>query len=56
MQKKLIIDNKPPRKGDQEKTSAVIEKARKLLEYEPKVSFKDGLQKQIQWYLDKFTS
>ena len=54
--KKLIIDHKPPRKGDQQKTSAVINKARKLLEYEPKVTFKQGLEKQVQWYLDKFTS
>lgn len=56
MNKKLIIDHKPPRKGDQQKTSAVINKARKLLEYEPKVTFKQGLEKQVQWYLDKFTS
>lgn len=56
MDKKLIIDNKPARKGDQEKTSAVIDKARKLLGYEPKVTFRKGLEKQVQWYLDKFTS
>ncbi len=55
MQKSLIIDHKPPRKGDQEKTSAVIDKARKLLGYEPKVTFKEGLEKQVEWYLDKFT-
>ena len=56
MHKKLIIDHKPARKGDQEKTSAVIDKARKLLGYEPKVTFKKGLEQQVQWYLDKFTS
>ena len=56
MNKKLIIDHKPARKGDQEKTSAVIDKARKLLGYEPKVTFKKGLEQQVQWYLDKFTS
>lgn len=56
MHKKLIIDHKPARKGDQEKTSAVIDKARKLLGYEPKVMFKKGLEQQVQWYLDKFTS
>lgn len=55
MQKELIIDHKPPRKGDQEKTSAVIDKARKLLGYEPKVTFRKGLEKQVQWYLDKFS-
>lgn len=56
MNKKLIIDHKPARKGDQEKTSAVIDKARKLLGYQPKVTFKKGLEQQVQWYLDKFTS
>ena len=40
MNKKLIIDNKPPRKGDQQRTEAVIDKARKLLNYEPKVTLK----------------
>jgi len=56
MNKQLIIDHKPPRKGDQEKTSAVIDKAKKLLGYEPKVTFKKGLEQQVKWYLDKFTS
>lgn len=56
MNKQLIIDHKPARKGDQEKTSAVIDKARNLLGYEPKVTFKKGLEQQVQWYLDKFTS
>lgn len=53
MQKKLIIDQKPPRKGDQEKTSAVIDKAKRLLNYQPKVSFKEGLEQQVEWYLEK---
>jgi len=56
MNKSLIIEHKPARKGDQERTSAVIDKARKLLGYEPKVTFKKGLEQQVQWYLDKFTS
>lgn len=55
MNKKLIIDHQPPRKGDQQKTAAVIDKARKLLGYEPKVSLKEGLQEQVKWYLQKFT-
>ncbi len=56
MNKTLITDHKPARNGDQEKTSAVINKARNLLGYEPKVSFKKGLEQQVKWYLDKFTS
>jgi len=55
MKKKLIIDHKPPRKGDQLKTAAVIDKARKLLDYSPKVSLKEGLKEQVNWYLEKFT-
>jgi nucleoside-diphosphate-sugar epimerase len=56
MNKKLIIDHKPARKGDQEKTSAIINKAKTLLGYEPKVAFRKGLEAQVKWYLDKFTS
>lgn len=54
MNKQLIIDNKPPRKGDQQRTAAVINKARKLLNYSPKVSLKQGLEKQVEWYKEKF--
>jgi UDP-glucuronate 4-epimerase len=55
MNKQLIIDHQPPRKGDQQKTAAVIDKARELLGYEPKVSLKQGLKEQVDWYLEKFT-
>lgn len=55
MKKELIIEHRPARKGDQQKTAAVIDKARRLLEYHPKVSLKEGLQEQVNWYLEKFT-
>lgn len=54
MNKKLIVDNQPPRKGDQLKTAAIIDKARNLLNYNPKVSLKQGLQEQVNWYFEKF--
>jgi UDP-glucuronate 4-epimerase len=54
MNKQLIIDNKPPRKGDQQRTAAVIDKAKKLLNYSPKVSLKQGLEEQVKWYKEKF--
>ena len=54
MNKKLVIDHQPARKGDQQKTSAVINKAVKLLNYKPKSTLKEGLQKQIDWYFEKF--
>ncbi|HEX9979265.1 MAG TPA: NAD-dependent epimerase/dehydratase family protein [Flavobacterium sp.] len=55
MKKKLIVESKPARPGDQLKTAAVIDKARKLLDYDPKITLKEGLKKQVEWYLEKFT-
>lgn len=52
--KKLIIDHRPPRPGDQLKTSAVIDKARQLLDYQPKTTLVDGLRQQVRWYEEKF--
>ena len=49
--KKMLIDHKPARQGDQLKTAAVIEKARKLLDYDPKTSLRDGLRIQVEWCL-----
>jgi len=53
MNKQLIIDQKPARKGDQQRTEALINKARTVLGYEPKVSFREGLEAQVNWYLEK---
>ena len=54
MNKRLLIEQKPPRKGDQQRTAAVIDKARKLLNYNPKTSFEEGLKEQVKWYKEKF--
>lgn len=40
----------PPRYGDQERTKAVIGKAKKLLGYQPHTTLREGLQRQIEWY------
>ncbi len=48
--KKAIIETFPSRSGDQLKTTANIDKARKILNFEPKMSFKKGLEQQINWY------
>ncbi|MEK7594978.1 MAG: NAD-dependent epimerase/dehydratase family protein [Patescibacteria group bacterium] len=48
--RKAKIVLKPKRLGDQEKTKANINKARKLLGYEPKVLPKDGLRREVLWY------
>jgi nucleoside-diphosphate-sugar epimerase len=39
-----------PRPGDVRDSQADIEKARRLLGYEPKVSFDEGLKKTVEWY------
>ncbi len=55
MSKQLIIDHKPARKGDQQRTEAIINKAKSILGYKPKVTFRKGLEAQVNWYLEKFT-
>ncbi|GAA0872241.1 NAD-dependent epimerase/dehydratase family protein [Gangjinia marincola] len=54
--KKANFDIVAKRPGDQLKTSANIDKAKKLLNYHPTTSFKDGLKKQVTWYEEKFRS
>jgi UDP-glucuronate 4-epimerase len=43
----------PKRPGDQEKTQANIEKARKILNYDPKTKPQEGLRKEVEWYKEK---
>ena len=40
----------PPRPGDQDRTMAVIDKAKRLLDYSPKTSLEEGLKVQIAWF------
>jgi UDP-N-acetylglucosamine/UDP-N-acetyl-alpha-D-glucosaminouronate 4-epimerase len=40
----------PARAGDVRDSQADIEKARRLLEYEPQVPFEEGLNKTVAWY------
>lgn len=42
-----------PRPGDIKHSYADISKARKLLKYQPVVSFEEGLERTIQWYKEK---
>lgn len=42
------------RTGDQLRTRAVIDKARKLLNYNPKTGLKEGLKQQVEWYKTTF--
>lgn len=52
--KTLIVDHRPARKGDQQRTAAVIDKAQRLLDYTPKTSLRQGLEAQVAWYKEKF--
>ena len=52
--KKAIIDVKPRRPGDQLKTHAIIDKARRVLGYDPKVMPQEGLRKEVEWFKEKF--
>lgn len=52
--KKIKLEVKPRRQGDQNKTLANIQKARMLLDYEPRTTLKEGLRRQVEWYKENF--
>jgi nucleoside-diphosphate-sugar epimerase len=49
--KKACVVRKPFHKADMISTRANISKAKKILKWEPKVSFEDGMKKTVDWYL-----
>lgn len=51
--KKANIEIVPKRPGDQKKTSANIDKARKLINYNPKTTLKEGIEKAVKWYKEE---
>ena len=44
------IKELPMQPGDVERTYADITKAKTLLEYNPKTTFKEGIEKFVKWY------
>ena len=48
--KKAIIDQKPIPAGDLMRTYADISKAKKMLDWEPKTSYEEGVKKLVEWY------
>ncbi len=44
------ITRVPRRAGDQQKTHANIEKARRLLGYNPTTTLQEGLEQEVEWY------
>jgi UDP-glucose 4-epimerase len=43
----------PPREGDIRHSLANIERAKRDLGYQPKVQFREGLRKTVEWYLEE---
>jgi nucleoside-diphosphate-sugar epimerase len=54
LEKKALFKTIPNRSGDQLKTAANINKAKRLLDYAPSTPFKKGLKLQIEWYKDSY--
>ncbi|MBF4471144.1 NAD-dependent epimerase/dehydratase family protein [Flavobacterium sp. HJJ] len=54
LNKKIDLQIVEARSGDQLRTKAVIDKARKLLDYNPKTSLYEGLKVQVEWYQNNF--
>jgi len=48
--KKAVIKEMPMQLGDVEKTYADISKAKKILDWEPKTSYEEGVKKLVEWY------
>lgn len=47
--RRAVIERKPPRPGDQKHTAANIEKAKRLLGYQPTTPYATGLAAQVEW-------
>lgn len=47
----LCIDRVPARDGDQQRTEACIDKARRLLEVEPSTPLREGVAAEVQWVI-----
>jgi len=54
LQTKIETEKKPPRAGDQSRTKANIDKARKILDYNPQTTLKEGLIAQTEWFKSNF--
>lgn len=50
--KKAVIEHKPFQTGDMPYTFANIEKAKRLLKYEPNYSFEQGIRNFVEWFVE----
>lgn len=51
--KTLDLEKRPPRLGDVRYTCADISKAKRLIGYNPRVNFEEGLNKTIEWFISR---
>jgi nucleoside-diphosphate-sugar epimerase len=51
---KIAIDVVPKRAGDQSRTKANIDKAKRLLDYNPQTTLLESVTHQINWYKENF--
>jgi UDP-glucuronate 4-epimerase len=51
--KKLLIEQHPPQPGDVEVTNADVSKARRLLDYDPRTSFEEGMRRFHAWFVEQ---
>lgn len=54
LETKIDMEIKPVREGDQSRTKANINKARKLLNYNPQTTLRKGLEAHVAWYKANF--
>ena len=54
MNRTIKIDHVQARAGDQWRTKANIDKAKKLLDYHPETSLIEGVKQQVAWYKQNF--
>jgi len=50
--KKAVVDHQPFNKSDMMHTWANIDKAKKILDWEPRINFETGMEKTVAWYLE----
>ena len=53
LDKKAEIERLPAQPGDVRRTCADIEKARRLLGYEPRIKIEDGIARFVRWYQEQ---
>jgi len=54
LDQKIAIDVVPKRAGDQSRTKANIDKAKRLLDYNPQTTLLESVTHQINWYKENF--